>query len=243
MGLPVGLLDGIDESVDSVLGKLRSSSEERSKDFHVVAVGFSCVAMNLIAVDGRTGDQIGEGASISYACNTEEASEECKELRNVLGKDGLDKLYQATGAPLHSAYAIPQLRALYGPDDGNPRNALLGTDHKWQTIASCCIARWTGHSHLPISYSEASWTGLLNVQKCIYEESALLLLPPACRRALPALADFTDCIQGLPQALHDGTPNPYGSRFPELRNARLYLGLGDGACANVARPNRELLSP
>lgn len=228
---PLGLLEHIVSSVESVLCGLRSSEEVQ--EFHIAAVGFSSFVMNLIAVDGSNGNLIGEAASISYACNSIGASAECKSLRQELGKDGLEKLYQATGTPIHSAYAIPQLRALYGLDEEHPETSLLAADHKWQTIASWCIARWTGHKYLPISYSEASWTGLLNPQHCVYEESALQLLPTACRKALPALADFTDCIEGIPETNTDGAPNPYWSLFPELRYSRLYLGLGDGACANI----------
>ena len=128
---------------------------------------------------------------------------------------------------MHSAYAIPQLRDLY-------KNASVAGPPfvwKWQTIPSLCLARWTGMKHLPISYSEASWCGLLNYRQCVYEPTALELLPESCQRALPELADYDDAVPSL----RDGIPESslYGRRWPSLRGARLFLGLGDGACANI----------
>lgn len=86
-----------------------------------------------------------------------------------------------------------------------------------------------------MTYSEASWTGLLNVRDCVFEESAIQWLPHSCRAALPELTDFTNCVHGIPQFLDDSTSrtNPYWAKFPELRNAKFFLGIGDGACANV----------
>lgn len=147
---------------------------------------------------------------------------------------------------------MAQLRHFY-----NNRDADLNKDvvYKWQTIASACLSRWTGCTALPISYSEASWTGLLNFRTCQYESTMLELLPPECIAALPDLADYDgdsldidskDNVDGhLSKILRNGIPNnvpsgetgtknnPYWSRWPALRGARLFLGLGDGACANI----------
>jgi gluconokinase len=161
-----------------------------------------------------------------------------------LGKERLQLLYQKTGAPIHAAYALAQLRVWY------KNTPLARKVNKWQTIASACLCRWTGRTSLPISYSEASWTGLLNFCSCRYEPAALELLPPECRKALPALADYTgeNTDGALPpmQQLANVFPpmyvssldctsndNGYYDRWPALRDARLFLGIGDGACANL----------
>jgi len=168
---------------------------------------------------------------LSYACNAPEVHAECELLRRELGPDGLDRLYQATGTPVHSAYALPQLRVLYSKISPIERKKI----HRWQSIAAYCLSRWTDRKELPITYSEASWTGLLNIRDCVFEESAIRLLPPECRATLPELADLTDCVRGIPRYLdnNEASPNPYWARFPELRDARFFLGIGDGACANV----------
>jgi len=149
-----------------------------------------------------------------------------------LGEDRLKELYQKTGAPLHSAYALAQLRALYS----NPEyESLVQRIHQWQTVASMCLARWKGIPSIPISYSEASWTGLLNFRDCTWEHEALNLLTSKCREALPSLADYCEMTANIPECVEGGiSKNPYWERWPELRETcSLFLGLGDGACANI----------
>lgn len=134
-------------------------------------------------------------------------------------------LYRRTGAPLHSAYAIAQLREFYrsNPVDASKVSA-------WKTISSLLLDRWTTRNDTPISYSEASWCGLLNYATCEYDDLALELLPECCRKALPKLADF-DEVSVLNAGISERTP--YWNRWPVLRGARLFLGVGDGACANI----------
>lgn len=247
-----GLLEAVDSTVNDVLSKLRARFEDDEKEFMVEAVGFSTFAMNLIAVNEcgelvlfdhiARSDEDEEGkasrqqntmtAGISYACNAAEVHAECQRLRQELGPAALDKLYQATGAPLHSAYALPQLRVIYNEGICRLENQ---NNHRWQSITGYCLSRWTNRRYLPITYSEASWTGLLNVRDCVFEESAISWLPPKCRAALPELADFTDYVLGIPRFLDkDNTKvNPYWTKFPELRETKFFLGIGDGACANV----------
>lgn len=71
---------------------------------------------------------------------------------------------------------------------------------------------------------------MLNYRTCEYEPDILNLLPNCCRRALPELADFDE-----PITLQKGIPSSstYACRWPELRHARFFLGVGDGACANI----------
>jgi gluconokinase len=143
--------------------------------------------------------------------------------RSQLGPDGLRDLYQATGAPLHASYALPQLCTYY---DQHPDSPVV----EWQSIASHCLHRWLeGAKSWPISYTEASWMGLLRTADCVYEPRALQLLPPTRVQALPKVADFDD--EGtLARARLCPT---YAQRWPALSYARFFLGLGDGACANV----------
>lgn len=137
-------------------------------------------------------------------------------------------MYQQTGAPIHSAYALAQLRVLYSDPS---LVQMCQSIHRWQTIASVCLSRWTGQISLPISFSEASWTGLLNHRLCEYEQDVLDLLPDACGQTLPELADFNDDRSILTQGITKDSS--YWDRWPELRTTRFFLGLGDGACANV----------
>ena len=206
----------------------------------------------------------------------------------------MKQMYQRTGAPLHNAYALPQLRAYYKHHHHttatnyhhNQTNIQpTGPVHKWQTLSSLCLSRWLGLKYLPISFSEASWTGLLNFSTCAWDTEALHLLPQECRSALPPLLDFdfsdpfnfhSDSnsnshsydknriqMDGLREFVSSGSvtqpfindhpqksrtrKNPYWDRWPELRHhnaenvthmtqrssCRFFLGIGDGACANI----------
>ena len=80
-------MDAVDESVSSVLRKLRGLKQS----FQVVGVGFSSFVMNLIAVDAQ-GKFFDEEASITYACNSHEVVNECKQIREELGPEGLEMI-------------------------------------------------------------------------------------------------------------------------------------------------------
>jgi gluconokinase len=152
-----------------------------------------------------------------------------------IGPERRRQLYQSTGAPFHSAYALPQLRSLY-----KNNNVLTQSIVKWQTLSAIILNRWQGQTKnfRPISYSEASWTGLLNVRSCEWDRDALLLLPDDCQVALPDLCDFNEqTVVGITETMAEpntGESNPYHARWPELREScRFFGGLGDGVCANI----------
>lgn len=132
---------------------------------------------------------------------------------------------------------VPQLRAFY--EHPSSRNV-----HTWQTIASLVLSRWTGVKSLPISYSEASWTGLFNIHTCQWEADILSYLPTSCQEALPLLQDSTEPVMGgICEFLADKADqkkNLYWERWPEMRadpsgvrRCELFLGLADGAAANL----------
>jgi len=285
-----GLLDAVDHTIDEVLSKLRSRFDNEfhveavgfsTFVMNLVAVNDDggLVTFNKDFSGGGDNDDKNitkkdvkkntnamtnhaQSGSISYACNAPEVNRECQRLRQELGPNELDRLYQATGAPLHSAYALPQLRVLYkynkintksNSNDNNSNNdggcvhTSKNHGYRWQSIAGYFLSQWNGRRrHLPITYSEASWTGLLNARDCVYEESALQLLPTECRETLPELADFSEYVHGILQHTNVNTSNnvnneddgissinPYWTRFVELRQTKFFLGIADGACANI----------
>ena len=92
-----------------------------------------------------------------------------------LGQEKLDAMYQRTGAPLHASYALPQLRAFYAKEENRH---LAERIERWQTLSTICLHRWSGKPcvQMPISYSEASWTGMLDFRTCSWDHEALLLV-------------------------------------------------------------------
>ncbi len=156
----------------------------------------------------------------------------------------MKQMYQSTGTPtIHSAYALSQLCALY---HDHPEEK-IDDIKSWQTVASLCIAQWVGAEDcFPISFSEASWTGMFNFRSCAWEQDVVEYLPEKFRESLPELADCSEenAFQ-ISEYLTDKSTgkssiNPYWERWPELRkknrnnkSCQFFLGIGDGACANI----------
>ena len=95
---------------------------------------------------------------------------------------------------------------------------------RWQTLTSLIQSRWTGARHLPVSFSEASWTGLLDFLALAWD-AALARVVGLDPGTLPELADHKDARRGLCEA--------YRRRWPELAGALLFPAVGDGAAANI----------
>ena len=136
-------------------------------------------------------------------------------------------IYDTTGAPIHTAYAAPQLWRM-----AEQEGELISRVFKWQTLVSLALARWTGATHVPVSYSEASWTGLLDFRALEWCAELVALLP-IHPLSLPDLADYHEGPSGK-----DLTA-AYAKRWPELVHAHFFLGLGDGACANLGSGCRD----
>lgn len=230
------VLDAIDLCVDEVLRLLRQTITGGS--YNIIALGFSTFVMNLVGVD-EFGIPLGDEATMSYACNRTEVLDTCSSIKRKLSSDTLLSIYQLTGAPLHPAYALPQLLTFYDDTKDYRDDLFVKKVHQWKTISSICLSRWTGQSHtqIPISYSEASWTGLLNFSSCTWNDDAMKLFEKSCNlNVLPPLSDFDMedvSVNGISQHSCDGRNNSYWKRWPELRQCRFFLGIGDGAAANI----------
>lgn len=112
-----------------------------------------------------------------------------KRLRDALektgsgGKGGLEEARRRTGAPTHMSYAPTQLlRWLQAEEEAPPtvmtRATIVQREGEggrregqrrhvkvWQTLPSLIAARWCCLASAPVSYSEASWMGLLDLRK------------------------------------------------------------------------------
>ena len=120
--------------------------------------------------------------------------------------------------------------------------------HKWQTITSFVLAQWCGVPAAPVSTSDASWTGLLDVRRGCWSKTLVDALD--CGAALPELRDYShgNALQadasgeisggeggggggggGAPLVL-DGE---HAARWPDVAKVPLYLAVGDGAAANL----------
>jgi gluconokinase len=84
--------------------------------------------------------------------------------------------------------------------------------------------RWLGRADVPISYSIASWTGLLDRRRLRWDAPILERLGVA-ESSLPPLADYAAGQRGLAKA--------FAERWPALAEATFFPAVADGAAANV----------
>ena len=93
------------------------------------------------------------------------------------------ELNRRIGATIQPESALPQLLAFY---DNNENQGLIERIAQWQTISSIALHRWSGRPNynMPLSYSEASSTGMLNFRQCCWDDGVQDLLEP-CHSAIP----------------------------------------------------------
>ena len=243
----IQILSIVDKAVGDCIMSLRDHHERFTT---IDSIGISQFAMNLLGIDDNG---IPRTPLFTYA-TTKSNNGKKQNHEDDTGKEQRDYQYEMenhlsrTGTILnHQSYAIAQLQDFISQ---NPEAASTVTH--WTTLASLFISRWTlpveDRSHqfssslitpsvsasssskltdktCPVSYSEASWMGLLNFTAMKWDEKAisLSLIDP---KTLPLLSNFT--------ALNDRVLSPhYLSSYPELKNCKFYPGIGDGAAATV----------
>ncbi len=166
-------------------------------------------------------------------------------VSNILGVDraGLPVTPLMTYADTRPSTAIPRLHELFDESDVHQRTgcrfhpSYLPARFLWMTDAHPDWLQQAAHwitfgeymarqlfGHSGVSYSVASWSGLLNRHTLDWDE-ALLAALPIDRAQLAPLVDAYDGQQGL--------RGPFAERWPALKNALWLPTAGDGATANV----------
>jgi gluconokinase len=139
----------------------------------ILAVGMDCFAMSWLAVD-RTGSPISEVFTYADA----RAAPFAAQVRQELGDAGEKLLWNKTGTPIHTSYALAQHRRLL-----EEQPAICDSAATFQTLGAHLVGTWTGcGAAMPVSFSEASWTGLLGTTAL---HSQRLVTGQALAHALP----------------------------------------------------------
>ncbi|GLE01688.1 hypothetical protein PINS_up010522 [Pythium insidiosum] len=207
--------NAVETAIDRTLAFVRAAGLSRQ----LRGVGFSTFAMNLVGVDAK-------GAAVTpvytYAGRRPSTALHARRLRELLTERGqLDDFHDRTGAVIHPAYAAAEFFRLHHEEPNT-----VARVHKWQSITSYLLRKWTlaGDRPLPISFTEASWTGLLDVRRGVWDAPLLELV----RMPLDKMPDVQDSRVPV-----SGLRPVFARRWPELANAPFFLGIGDGAAANV----------
>jgi gluconokinase len=169
----------------------------------------------------------------------------CTFVSNILGVDEVGQAITplTTYADTRSEGEVPRLRAEFEEATVHDRtgchfhSSYLPARFRWlervQPDLFYRVARWVSigeylelkiFGDAAVSYSVASWTGLLNRHQLVWDDQLLESLPVR-REQLSPLTDVTVPRYGL-------LP-PYASRWPALQDAAWFPAVGDGAAANV----------
>jgi len=142
------------------------------------------------------------------------AEEEAARLRTELDET---EVHDRTGCRLHPSYLPARLRRWAGLDPG-----LFRRVGRWASLGEYLELTLFGQTK--ISLSAASWTGLLDRRRLVWDRPLLETLGLTPER-FSALAALHRPRQGLKPE--------YARRWPALARAAWFPALGDGAAANI----------
>ena len=126
-------------------------------------------------------------------------------------------VHDRTGCHFHSSYLPARFRWL-----GQTQPDVIRRAAHWISIGEYIERQLFGESG--VSYSVASWSGLLDRKRLIWASDLLNKLPVDIARLSP-LVDI--------DALKKGLKSEFASRWPALKNLPWVPAIGDGAAANV----------
>jgi gluconokinase len=194
--------------VEKVLDRVLASAGKRAA--RVRAVGLDVLAITLCGADDRGGP-----LTPLYTYADDRSQDDVAALRRELD---VVAVYQRTGCPLHTAYLPARFRWLR-----RTQPEVFGSVRRWLDAGTLLYRRWFGRD-VPMSYSVASWSGLLDRRRLRWDQGLLALLR-LDEGTLPRLLDYLEAPRGLLRT--------FGRRWPALADVPFFLGVGDGAAANV----------
>lgn len=145
------------------------------------------------------------------------------DTRNAADADGLRRefdpalVHDRTGCPIHTSYLPARFRWL-----ARTRPGWLKAAAHWVSIGEYLLETFLGQRL--VSYSVASWTGLLNRHDLSWDRDWLSILPLEPDQLSP-LVDVNQPLLGL--------KSTWAQRWPALKAAPWFPALGDGAAANI----------
>jgi gluconokinase len=164
---------------------------------------------NVLGVDQSAGATT---PMITYADTR--AACEVEALRAELDEEAV---HDRTGCLFHASYLPARLRWLAATQP-----ELLGRSDRWISIGEHMERRLFGDT--AVSYSVASWTGLLDRRRKEWDRDLLVALGLKTEQLSP----LTDV--GAPRR---GLRAPFAGRWPQLADVPWFPAVGDGAAANI----------
>lgn len=200
---PDGLLEIVWKGIDSALSKAGKLAEK------IAGVASCTFVGNIMGIDqqGRPLTPV-----FTYADTRSE-----KEVEWLQAEFDENEVHDRTGCHFHSSYLPARFRWLSRTQPDLTRQAA-----RWLSIGEYMDLKL--FTEASVSYSVASWSGLLNRQQLMWDDPLLSKLPIDVTRLSP-LVDIKSPRQGL-------RPE-FAFRWPALQNIPWFPAIGDGAAANI----------
>jgi gluconokinase len=200
---PDGLLEIVWQGIDSTLARAGKLAQK------IAGVASCSFVGNIMGVD-----QQARPLTPVFTYADTRAENEVVWLRAEFDET---EVHDRTGCHFHSSYLPARLRWL-----SHSRSDVFRQVHRWVSIGEYMLLKLFGEAS--VSYSVASWSGLLDRHQLIWDEPLLAKLPIDVAQLSP-LADTSFSKQGL--------RSEFASRWPTLGNVPWFPAAADGAAANI----------
>ncbi len=200
---PIVLTQVIEACIDEVLSRAGDLAA------HISAVTSCSFVSNVMGVDAH-----GYPLTPLYTYADTRPSHEVHLLRQRLDERAI---HRRTGCRFHTSYLPARFLWIQ-----RTRPDLLSRVWRWMSIGE--YLEWRLFGEAAVSYSVASWTGLLDRRRLTWDAELLAALP-IDEEHLSPLTDVSAPRRGLRA--------PYAERWPALRDVPWFPTIGDGAAANV----------
>jgi gluconokinase len=197
------MLARIGRCIDQALTQAGSLADK------IGGVAVDTLVSNIIAIDDA-GKPL--TSLITYA-DTRNAEDAATLLRQLDER----AVHERTGCMLRTSYWPARLAWLR-----RTQPEVWKKTARWITLGEYLELRFFGKSR--VSFSAASWSGLLNRHTLSWDEPLLEVLHLTPDHLSP-LVDVNEPLHGL--------ASPYAERWPALRSVPWFPAIGDGAAANV----------
>ncbi|MBL8095390.1 MAG: gluconokinase, partial [Anaerolineales bacterium] len=200
---PEATLAGVALCIDAVLAQAGSRADA------IGAVALDTLATTFLAVDAA-----GRPLTALTTYADTRSARAALELQAQLDEA---EVHERTGCLLRASYWPARLAWLR-----HTRPEVWRRAARWMTFGEFLELRWFGRSR--VSYSAASWTGLLERGGLRWDAPLLAHLEVDAQRLSP-LVDVDEPLTELTA--------PFAARWPQLSGIPWFPAIGDGAAANV----------
>ena len=197
------LLNSVWDCIDETMAHSKASHQQ------IVGVGCCTFVSNILGVDPT-----GEAITPIFTYADTRPTQEALWLRNNYDEA---MFHQRTGCIFHPSYLPSRFVWLQ-----RTHPEVLTGDLRWMSLDEYLALKLFGETQ--VSYSVASWSGLLDRFRLDWDGDLLAILPIA-RNQLSSLVDADQPRIGLRQ--------PFARRWLALKDLPWFPAIGDGAAANL----------